>query len=553
MTETLAGVCRAVFPWTDGSAILNVAFGSHNALEVWQGGELFDITPYGPPALLGTDPFAVTNASAVITVTHVAHGYADAIQVKTNGATAGGGITVTGGPFTITVINADSYSFTFTSPASGTDATTGGSNVIIVPQTALAAGAIDGTGSAGYGTGAYGVGPYGQGSPTAEYYPRTWSFGAWGEYLIASNRGGGIYEWRNGTSVRAVAINSAPTQVTQALVAPLNGGSMLFALGCNEEVSGEFNPLCIRHSSVRNNAQWSTLASGSTSREYVLTGGGRIVGGRMIGPYMLVWTSEALFLGTYVGALAQPWRFDRVGRNCGLVGPNAAVVVGQTAFWCSPDRQFFSYSLGGQPTPITCPIRTDFSDFLAASQGDKIVASSNGEYSEVRFDYPDSRDGYENSRYMALSVAGPDAGAWHRGIMARTAFVDAGPSLYPIGVTYDGAAYFHEKGQSADGSSFAWFIRTAGNYLDPEWCLLLRGIWPDFRDQVGPVMVEATSRFAPQGDAYTATASAMAPGDMKSDILLTGRIFEVMFYGESSPTACRLGSPVFDVERTGKY
>jgi hypothetical protein len=55
--------------------------------------------------------------------------------------------------------------------------------------------------------------------------------------------------------------------------------------------------MCIRHSSIRNNTQWSTTASGSTAREYILTGGGRIVAGRMVGPYMLVWTNDACSWG----------------------------------------------------------------------------------------------------------------------------------------------------------------------------------------------------------------------------------------------------------------
>ena len=49
----------------------------------------------------------------------------------------------------------------------------------------------------------------------------------------------------------------------------------------------------------------NSRASGSTAREYVLTGGGRIVAGRMCGPCLLVWTGDALFLGTFVGALNQ--------------------------------------------------------------------------------------------------------------------------------------------------------------------------------------------------------------------------------------------------------
>ena len=406
MGQPLTGVCRTVFPWTDNAAVLNLAFGTHSKLQLWQGGALYDITP----------------------------------------------------------------------------------------TTGFTQGAIDGAGSAGYGTGAFGMGGYGLPSAT-DYFPLTWSFGAWGQQLLASPRNQSIFAWTNDTASRAAPLANAPANVTHMLVAPLNGGYQVFALGCNEEVSGAFNPLCIRHSSIRANTQWSTSASGSTAREYILTGGGRIVAGRMCGPYMLVWTSDALFLGTYVGSLNQPWRFDRVGRNCGLIGPNAAVVVGQTAFWASPDRQFYRYAAGGQPEPILCPIRQVFADKLAASQGDKVVASSNAEFSEVRFDYPDSRDGYENSRYLAVCLSGPDAGAWHRGVMARTALADAGPALYPVGVTYDGQVYHHEKGHSADGQAFSWFIESADAYLDPDNCLLAREVWPDFKDQAGPVAVVVTQAF----------------------------------------------------------
>jgi hypothetical protein len=463
MTPALTGVCRTVFPWTDNAAVLNIGFGTHSHLQLWQGGELFDITP-----------------------------------------------------------------------ASG-----------------FTPGAIDGAGSAGYGTGAYGIGGYGLPS-TTDYFPLTWSMAAWGQQLLASPRHQTIFAWTNDTGAKAAALTNAPANVTHMLVAPLNGGYQVFALGCNEEVSGVFNPLCIRHSSIRKNTEWSTAASGSTAREYILPGGGRIVAGRMCGPHMLVWTGDALFLGTFVGALNQPWRFDRVGRNCGLIGPSAAVVVGQTAFWASPDRQFYSYSIGGQAEPVACPIRQAFADGLAASQGDKIVASSNAEFSEIRFDYPDSRDGYENSRYMALCLSGPDAGAWHRGVMVRTAFVDAGPSAFPVGVTYDGAAYFHEKGRSADGGRFAWFIESADSYLDPESGLLVRELWPDFKDQVGAVSVTVTSRRQPQGPEQATTPPPMAPGDAKADILTTGRLFRVRFSGDSAPTACRIGRPVFDVAPTGQ-
>ena len=113
-----------------------------------------------------------------------------------------------------------------------------------------------------------------------------------------------------------------------------------------------------------------------------------------------------------------------------------------------------------------------------------------------------------------------------------------------------GAAYFHEKGRSADGGKFAWHIETADTFLDPERGLLVREIWPDFKGQMGAVGVTLTSRLEPQAPEQ-ATSVAMAPGQAKADVLATGRLFRLRFSGESTPTSCRIGKPVFDVAPTG--
>jgi hypothetical protein len=550
LTATLlTGVCRSAFPWTDNNAILNVAFGTHQKVQLWQSGQTYDITPFGPPTLLGSSPLGTTNTSARVDVTHVAHGRTTGDSVKIAGAAAVGGITPNG-TFTITVDDVDHYHYTFGSNATSTT-TGGGSAVVETPQVVLPAGAADGTGSVGFGTGAYGVGPWGQTSPTTDYFPRTWSFGAWGQQLLASPRNGGLYLWTNNTANRLVAVDNAPVQIAHMLVAPMQGGYMAFALGCNQEADGVFNPMTLRHSAIRAITSWSTLTS--TSREYTLTGGGRIVAGRMIGPYLAIWTSDALHLGTYTGALNLPWRFDRVGRNCGLIGPNAVVVVGQTAFWASPDRQFYSYPLGGQPQPITCPIRTEYADNLSASQGDKVVASACAEFEEVRWDYPDARDGYENSRFVRMVVGGPDAGAWSQGVLARSAYVDAGPSDYPIAAAPAGNVYYHEKGHSADGASFSWRIKTAAQLLDPDWRLLVKQCWPDFKDQIGPITVTVTSLEHPQDDTPVTYVSApMAMDDASADLWISGRYFQVEFSGAGAPTNMRLGKPVFEAELAGK-
>jgi hypothetical protein len=421
--------------------------------------------------------------------------------------------------------------------------------VVITPQLALPAGAIDGAGSSGYGTGSYGGGAYGAPS-TADYFPRTWSLAAWGQKLVASPRNGGLYEWSNVTATKALAIPTAPTQITHMGVSSTR---QVFAFGCNQEVGGVFNPLCIRHSSVGDNTSWTTdITSGTTAREYVLPGGGRIVGHRFVGKYLLVWTSHSLFLGTYYGQVTKVWEFTKVGDKCGLIGPNAAVVVGSTAYWPSPDRQFHAYSLGGAVQAIACPIRGDFADNLAASQADKIVGSSIAEFSEVRWDYPDDRDGYENSRYVAACVEGPDIGKWYRGEMARTAMVDAGPSSYPIGTTYAGNIYFHEKGQSADGAALSGYIETAEFYLDDDKTVLLREFWPDIADQVGPLTLTIKTRIYPQGDVTEWGPYTLTPGLSKQDMKISGRYFRFKLAFNSAPARSRLGLLTVDVKTRGR-
>lgn len=552
-SNTLTGVCRAVLSWTDNSNTPQLAFGTHSALQVWvNDATIYTVTPYGPVSVLGTDPLATTNLSTTVTVTHTAHGLATNDVVIISGATTTNGIDAANinGSRTITVTSANAYTFTAgAADAASSTGSGGGSAVRIVPQVVLPSGAINGAGSAGYGTGTYGGGGYGTASSDA-YYPRTWSLAAWGQKLLASPRGGALYIWENVTATRAIAVANCPPVINAMLVTPQ---FQVMALGCTQE-NGVYGPKTIRHCAVRDETTWTTLASSaSTAREYALPGGGFLVGGKVCGKNLLVWSNHELWLGTYVGQINQVWRFDKVGDKCGLIGPNAAAVFGSMAVWLSPDLKFYSYALGGSVQPVTCPIQEDFEENVAAAQGAKVVASTNAKFDEVRFDYPDARDGVENSRYVAVCINGPDAGSWTRGEMARTAMVDAGPSLYPCGVTYGGNIYWHEKGSSADGGALDWFIETADTYLDENRTSLIRKIFPDINtDQQGAVMMTIYTRNFQQGEVTTNGPYTIAAGQDEVDVIATGRLARFRFYGSSAPAYARLGRPLIDVKPRGK-
>jgi hypothetical protein len=120
--------------------------------------------------------------------------------------------------------------------------------------------------------------------------------------------------------------------------------------------------------------------------------------------------------------------------------------------------------------------------------------------------------------------------------MARTAMVDAGPSSYPCGTTYEGNVYWHEKGETADGGAFSWFIETADLYLDEERVVLAKTAWPDIANQQGPVTLTIYSRLFPQGDATTWGPWMLAPGQDQQDFKISGRLFRIRLSGDSAPS-----------------
>lgn len=415
-----------------------------------------------------------------------------------------------------------------------------------ITPTAFVAGAEDGAGGPGYSAGGYGMGGYGQ-SSLDDYFPLTWSLAKWGENLVASPRNQTIFVWQNNPANKATAISNAPDNVTFMLVTPER---QILALGCNEEISGDFNPLCIRGCDLENYNNWTTAAN-NNAFEHILEGSGRIVAGAIISSYVIVWTDNAVFLGEFVGETEQAYRFDRVADNCGLVGPNAFKVINQTAFWITPDLQVYAWTLGATPQLAGCRIRRGFAENVAIGQFEKIAATSIGQYGEVWWFYPDQRDGLECSRYIGLNTLD---GAWFCGQMARTACVDSGPVQYPVFVTPDGTAYWHENGQTADGAPLEWRIRSADQYIDDaSRVVMVRGVWPDFEAQKGAVSLSITTRQWPQSPLkHVKGPYPLTVNKRKADFRATGRIACMEFSGRSSPAFVRIGQPVWDFAILGE-
>lgn len=417
-----------------------------------------------------------------------------------------------------------------------------------ITPSGLAAGSEHGAGGTGFGAGDYGDGDYGEGVP-GEYYPRTWSLDTWGENLIASPRGGTIYIWTNNPASAATAITQAPDNCTSVVVTPER---QILALGCNEEVSTTFNSRCIRGCDIEDYTNWTTATDNNVFEHILESNGGNIVSGRMVGSYLGVWTDRGVFLGEFIGESGQTYRFDLQTSNSGLCGPNAVQVLNKQAWWITPDYQFFTWAPGTPPSLVGCPIRDDFKDNIATGQFEKIAACAIGQYGEIWWFYPDSRDGNECSRYVSLNTADMENLPWSRGVMARSAVTDSGPTRHPMFVSPDGYVYSHEDGKDANGGPLEWSMTVSMDYFDNGGrFVVIKGMEPDFEDQQGTVSLTFGLKKYPQSEPREKGPYTLAPGRGQKNFLVQGRSGTLTFSGASAPSYARFGKPVMQAELTG--
>lgn len=393
----------------------------------------------------------------------------------------------------------------------------------------------------GYGSGGYGMGGYGVGQTEAT--ARTWSFANRGETLMANPSEGPIYWWQNDPSTEAEILAGAPTSVNRMTVAST---LQVIAFGC-ADLSGVYNPMLIRGSAVSDPTEWTPSSSSTAFEAPVLSGGGMIIDGRVFGDGLIVWTDEALFIGTYGGAT--DWRFDRIASGCGLAAPQAAIVVNQTAYWLTPDMRIYGYTYGGAPAEIPFTISREFQENIDRDQLAKVVFTQVSRFGEVWLFYPDKRDGNENSRHLILNVGDQ---AWSKGDVARTAAIDSGTLDYPLMVGVSGQPYLHENGNDADGDVLTAFLQSSPQYLGQgESRVMIRGIWPDFEDQVGNIDLTILTRTYPQADDREKGPWTLAPYREKRDFRAEGRLVSIRIGSSAVGSFWRLGKPTFDAVATG--
>ena len=239
--NTFLGICRSLWNWVllDGRNIIGV--GTNLKFYLENGGAYYDITPIRASSTINNNPFVATNGSAVITVTDTTHGAITGDFVTFSGATGlGGNITaaVLNAEYQITLINANSYTFTASATANGSDVSPGGGASVVAAYQINVGPAVQEP-LVGWGAGGWGLGTWGNGLATALAL-RLWSQKNYGENLVFAPRNGGIYFWDAPTlTARGVLLNTLGGNVSFTNASPtVVTSTILYTEGAALQFSG---------------------------------------------------------------------------------------------------------------------------------------------------------------------------------------------------------------------------------------------------------------------------------------------------------------------------
>lgn len=491
-STAMSGTPRATLCWQDFLQNGYVACGTYRKLYAFDSSfSLNDITPFRATGTLGTNPFATTNGSNSVTVSHTAHGLSVGDTAIYAGASAFNNVTMNGTFLVVTVINANSYTVTATTTA---NASGSGGGASVTFQYEIPVGTELGAFGQGWGTGQWGLGTWGtaRGSSTIFFEPRVWSLDYFGQVLVASYNGGSLWFFdptQNQPWPRAVAtfnsnpVSGAPTNIRALFVSPER---FIFTV-CGSMV--------VNVSSQGDPTTW-TPATANTAFARTLQVGSKLVGGRALAPYLsMVWSDNAAYLFQYTGSQFI-YNSSMVGRDCGLISPNAVAVVDGIAYWMGPEN-FYFYNGSVQPMPNVEDIRAAVFPNIPSNIAFQATAVYIAKYHEIRWYY--TTTGNTNpSNYVAFHI---NDQCWSAGVAdfyssvgvttghASGSHFTAGDTS-PILAGTDGYLYQADETGNYDdnGQALTWTL-TLAPFVMKEGLqnVDLEGIRFDFKDQSGAI------------------------------------------------------------------
>ena len=571
--STLIGVVRDAHHWVSLDGTRLAALGTDKKLYIYANDILYDITPARQTNSSVSNIFTTANGTPNVTVNITGHGASVGDIVTFSGTTGLSGTSFTAANFdrsfevkSVTSTNA----FVIQQDANETTGTVTTGTATAVFDISIAP--PSSTFGYGWGTSTWNTETWNtpRSSSSVTLDGRDWSIDNFGELMIATVLDGSTFQWsptNDGLTGKASAVTNAPTASKFSLVSTPDRHLILFGTEKTVGSGGSQDPLLLRFSSQEDINTYQPTAE-NTAGSLRIQDGSTIVGADKARGQILVWTDTSLHALQFIGP---PFTFglNQLGRNCGLLGQHAGVVVRDVSYWMGQNA-FFVFD--GTVKKLPCTVDDFVFENIDLTQTDQIFAGVNTEFAEIIWFYVTNPDNITSPQINKCVIYNYLEQSWAVGTLNRTSWVDRGVFSNPLATEYltDSVAnatptvvglsngvsryYAHESGTDADGAAMQSFIQSGDFNIDEggEQLMRIARFVPDFRDQAGNVGVTWSFKNYPYGNVVSQTALTVTTTDIKKDLRGRGRQANFKIESNVAGGNYKMGTFIMDIYPDGQ-
>ena len=231
--------------------------------------------------------------------------------------------------------------------------------------------------------------------------------------------------------------NLVDVPVKQDYIIVSDTSRFAIVFGCNDYGSTTLDPMLIRWSDQENPYEWTPDATNQAG-SIRLSHGSQIQTAIQTRQEIVIFTDQAIYSMQYVGA-PYYWKTQLLGDNISVMGQNAAALASGIVYWMGKEK-FYMYD--GRVQTLDCDLRKFIFNSLNQSQNQQVYSSTVEAFNEVWWFYCSgtntTMDSYVVYNYLEK--------VWYYGKMGRTAWIDSGLYVSPIGATVNNRLVYQESG-----------------------------------------------------------------------------------------------------------
>jgi hypothetical protein len=453
-----------MWAWTTNAGFNNVGIGTNLKYYVENAGSYYDITPIRLTTTLPANQIQANTGLTYLDVNQTAHGAVTGDFVTISGATTFAGVPAIeiNKEHQVTVLNANTFRFNITTPATST-VLGGGAAVVTAFQ--LNTGLALATPFFGWGAGGWGASGWGAAATTGVSTPlRLWNAHNYGQNFVYGPRGGGLYYWDGSNlptnySNRGVLVSSLPGAIDVPLfqneLLVSDTSRFVLCFGTNDIGSTTLDPLLIRWSDQEKVEIWKPEITNQAGG-IRLSSGSKIIAAVSTKQEIVVFTDTAVYSMQYVGP-PYVWNLSQIADNTSIMSPQSFAVANNIVYWMGQDK-FYMYS--GRVETLPCSLRQYVFSDIGIDQRDQVICGTNEGFTEIWWFYCSTNFLASPDRYVVFNHLDR---AWYYGTMQRTAWLDSGLKATPMAIQSN-RILFHEVGNDDDTGSGA--VTAINSYIE---------------------------------------------------------------------------------------